>query len=168
MSDSDISRSLSPTTSNSSSAPPPLSELQQLKVALSVQFDKAVLEHCLGLSKLPGILPLANCMIAVCFDTESWVYDHDKLTEIGVATFDSRDMYAVKEPGKYGGKLLEQVYFYHARIKEYSHLLNLKYCVGDPDTTRSGQTRFLTKDQACAMLTELFAWQKVLRPLRRQ
>ena len=134
MSDSDISRSLSPTTSNSSSPSPPPSELLQLKVALSVQSDKTVLEHCLGLSKLRGVSPLADCMIVVCFDTESWTYDHDKLTEIGVATFDSRDMYAVKEPGSYGGKLLEQVYFYHARIQENAHLLNLKYCVGDPDT----------------------------------
>ncbi|KAJ4377543.1 hypothetical protein N0V83_000368 [Neocucurbitaria cava] len=157
MSDSDISRTLSSTDSSTIQSPPP-SELQQLKTALSMQSDETILEHCLGLHKLQGVSSLADCMVVVCFDTESWTRDHDRLTEIGVATFDSRDMGAVKEPGSYGENLLKQVYFYHARIQENAHLVNIKFCVGDPDSNRFGQTRFVTKDQASNMLRDIFAW----------
>lgn len=89
--------------------------------------------HCLGLSKLEGVPSIAENMIVVNFDTENWVANHDALTEIGVSTFDSRDMRALKEAGMNGENLLKQVYFYHARILENAHLLNIKYCVGNPD-----------------------------------
>ena len=72
-------------------------------------------------------------MIVVCFYTESWTYNHNKLTEIGISTFDSRDMRALMRSGSYGENLLKQIYFYHARIQENAHLLNVKYRVGDPD-----------------------------------
>jgi hypothetical protein len=91
------------------------------------------MEHCLGLSKLEGVPTLADNMIVICFDTESWTHNHKKLTELGIATFDSRDTWALKDPGNYGEKVLKQVYFYHARIEENSHLLNIKFCVGNPD-----------------------------------
>ena len=57
-------------------------------------------------------------MIVVCFYTESWTYNHNKLTEIGISTFDSRDMRALMRSGSYGENLLKQIYFYHARIQE--------------------------------------------------
>ena len=91
-----------------------------------------MLEHCLGLSKLKDVSPLADNMIVVCFDLESWARDHSKLTEIGISTFDSRDMRALEEPGMHGEELLKQIYFYHARIEENAHLINIKFCVGDP------------------------------------
>ena len=54
-------------------------------------------------------------------------------TEIGVSTFDSRDMRTVKKPGLHGENLLDKIYFYHARIQEDAHLINIKFCVGNPD-----------------------------------
>jgi hypothetical protein len=107
--------------------------MQQLKAELDRKAPKAVLEDCLGLKKLDGVSELADNMIVVCFDTESWIHNHNKLTELGVATFDSRDTRALKKPGAYGEGLLKQVYFYHARIEENAHLLNIKFCPGDPD-----------------------------------
>lgn len=92
-----------------------------------------VLSHCFGLSKLEGVPSAAENMIVVNFDTENWVAKHSALTEIGVSTFDSRDMRALKEAGMHGENLLRQVYFYHARILENAYLRNIKYCVGDPD-----------------------------------
>ena len=123
---------LSSPANGSSSPSPPLSVLQQLKTELSYKSGKAVLEHCLGLSKLKDVSPLADSMIVVCFDLESWARDHSKLTEIGISTFDSRDMRALEDPGMHGEELLKQVYFYHARIEENAHLINIKFCVGDP------------------------------------
>ena len=79
MSDSNVSRSVTPATAGSSSPPPLPSALQQLKAALSGKTDKVVLEHCLGLIKLEGVDSLADCMIVVCFDTEGWVHDHNRM-----------------------------------------------------------------------------------------
>jgi hypothetical protein len=120
-------------TDGSAPPSPKLSPMQQLKAELDRKPSKAVLEHCLGLKKLDDISALADNMIVVCFDTESWTHDHNKLTELGVATFDNRDTRALEKPGAYGEELLKQVYFYHARIEENAHLLNVKFCPGDPD-----------------------------------
>ncbi|KAI4941356.1 hypothetical protein J4E91_010801 [Alternaria rosae] len=160
MSDSNQSRSLSPgwSTDGSSSHPPPLSPTAQLKLALASKSSRAVLSHCLGLSTLEGMPAAANNMIVVNFDTENWVCNHNMLTEIGVSTFDSRDMRALPGPGMHGEELLKQVYFYHARILENAHLLNLKWCPGDPEANRFGSTRFLTKSEAKDMLTAMFQW----------
>ncbi|KAF1828495.1 hypothetical protein BDW02DRAFT_615400 [Decorospora gaudefroyi] len=173
MPESEVYGSVSPATGGSSSPLP--SELEQLTTMLSSKSSKEVLEHYLGLNKLQAVSPVAENMIVVCFDTESWTNDHNKITEVGVSTFDSRDMRVVKEAGPYSENLLKQVYFYHARILENAHLLNIKYCVGNPDTqvispssqptsadrmisNRFGQTRFLTRPEACGMLTEMIAW----------
>jgi hypothetical protein len=145
-------------TKNSSSSSISLSPLQQLKAVLDSQSSKSVLDHCLGLSKMEGVSQLADAMILVCFDTESWTRDHSKLTEIGIATFDSRDMGALEAPGMHGENLLKQVYFYHARIEENAHLLNIQYCPGDPNTNRFGQTRFVPQANAPAMLEGFFKW----------
>jgi hypothetical protein len=127
----------SPSTpvSDTSSLPSPKpSALEELKAELSYKMGEDVFKHCLGLAKLEGVSKLADSMIVVCFDTESWTHDHSKLTEIGVATFDSRDMKALDGLDMHGESLLKQVYFYHARIEENAHLVNIKYCVGDPES----------------------------------
>ncbi|KAI4628008.1 hypothetical protein J4E80_002144 [Alternaria sp. BMP 0032] len=157
MSDSSYSRSPS-RDSNDSSSPPPLSPNAQLELALVTKSSRAVLSHCLGLSSLDGVPPSAKNMIVVNFDTENWECKQSALTEIGASTFDSRDMRALAGPGMHGEDLLKQVYFYHARILENAHLLNLKWCPGDPEANRFGNTRFLTKSEAKEMLTAMFQW----------
>lgn len=137
MSSSGASASSIPNSSPSSTAPPspplvPASQFQELREALRSKPSKAILEHCLGISKLSDVRKSADNMIVVCFDTESWVRDQKRLTEIGIATFDSRDMRAVRKPGMHGEELLKQIYFYHARIQEHAHLINIKFCSGDP------------------------------------
>jgi len=99
---SSSSTSLSSPADGSSSPSSPLSALQQLKTELLYKSGKAVFEHCLGLSKLEDVSSLADNMIVVCFDLESWARDHSKLTEIGISTFDSRDMRALEAPGMHG------------------------------------------------------------------
>jgi len=36
-------------------------------------------------------------------------------------------------PGLHGENLLKNVYLYHVRIAENAHLINIKYCVGNPN-----------------------------------
>jgi len=158
MSTSDMSHSDFASSSGSSSSASSLSALDQLSKALLTKNSQEVLSHCLGLSPLSNVPSLADNTILICFDTESWTSNHSAITEIGVSTFDSRDMRALATPGLHGEHLLQQMYFYHARIQEHAHLLNIKFCVGNPDANRFGQTRFLKKEQARGMLKEMFAW----------
>jgi hypothetical protein len=134
MSNSNISRSASRSTGGSSPPSPLSSEIQQLASTLALKSSREVFSHCLGLSKLKGVPAVADNMIVLSFDTESWVSNHDAITEVGVSTFDSRDMRALESPGLHGENLLKQVYFYHARMLENAHFLNLKFCVGDPES----------------------------------
>ena len=133
MSDSEVSRDPSPVSGGSPSPPPP-SGNKQLAEELFRKTGKQVFEHCLGLSKLSGVSSAADDLIVVCFDTENWTHNSNAITEVGISTFDSRDTRAVKEVGSYGANLLDKVYFYHARIVENAHLINIKFCVGNPDT----------------------------------
>jgi hypothetical protein len=107
--------------------------IQGLKTALASKTSRAVFEHCLGLSTLQDVPALADNMIVVCLDLENWVRDQSRLTELGIATFDSRDMRALSAPSMHGEDLLKQVNFYHARIQENTHLVNKTFCVRNPD-----------------------------------
>jgi hypothetical protein len=133
MSDSDISRPASRATGGSPSPPPP-SANQQLANELVYKSGKEVLEHCLGLNTMKDVSPAADDIVVVCFDTEVWTHNANAITEVGISTFDSRDTRGVKDVGQYGENLLKQAYFYHARVVENAHLINVKFCVGDPDT----------------------------------
>ncbi|KAF3034108.1 hypothetical protein E8E11_000059, partial [Didymella keratinophila] len=150
-----------PSASNGSASPsPPPSEMTQLDAYLkNLKDDAAILRYCLGLEGLPGAPPLAKNIIAVASDTESWCHEPNPLTEIGICTFDSRDMREIKQAGPYGENLLKAMYWYHMRIEPNSHLINREpYHSGDPLKNRYGNTRFFTAPEAKRMLTKCFGW----------
>jgi hypothetical protein len=132
--------------------------LAELKGYLDTKTNTEVLRHCLGLSTFEDAPYMIDRIIVVCFDTEGWTADSSKLTEVGFNTFDTRDTRAVSAPGTYGKNLMDQVFFYHIRVQENSHLLNIKYCPGDPMSNRFGQTRFLTIDETKTCLDKTFGW----------
>jgi hypothetical protein len=105
----------------------------QLTETLAERSGKSVLEHCLGLETLSGGSSLAKHMVVVCIDTESQERNHSKLTEIGSAIFEIQCMNVIQSSGAHGENLLNQAYFYHARIEENTHLVNIDFCVGHPE-----------------------------------
>ncbi|KAF2242329.1 hypothetical protein BU26DRAFT_524476 [Trematosphaeria pertusa] len=144
---------------STSPTPPPqsLTELQLLSAFFYDKSQKDVLKHCLGLEPIPDAPALANSAIVVCFDTEGWTADPSKITEVGLSVFDSRDLRPL-DPGPHGENYLKQIWFYHIRIQPNAHLLNIRFCVGHPETNRFGQTRFLTPEEAQGCLKECFGW----------
>jgi hypothetical protein len=50
-------------------------------------------------------------MIVVASDTESWCHEPSSFTEIGICTFDSRDMRQIKHTGPNGEELLKAMYW---------------------------------------------------------
>jgi hypothetical protein len=122
--------------------------MAQLRAYLHGQSLPAVLRHCLGLESLPGAPALVDSIMVVAFDTEDYERNHDRLTEVGLCTWESKTMRSItgidghdqperqmdyiEDVGPYGEKLLENMFFYHARIQENAHLINQKFCPGDP------------------------------------
>ncbi|KAF2649766.1 hypothetical protein K491DRAFT_566932, partial [Lophiostoma macrostomum CBS 122681] len=107
--------------------------------------------------------PLMGHMIVNAIDCESHEYNHDKLTEIGLAAFESKDLRKLRFDGKqdigpFAENLLSQVYFYHYRLKPNAHLLNKHFCPGDPTKNRFGQTRFVSVQEAQTALKDAFQW----------
>jgi hypothetical protein len=97
-----------PSSASASASPSPTpSQLDQLRAALNTTSGKQVLEHCLGLEQLKADLRLADSMVVVCLDTESWTHDQGKLTEIGIATFDCRDMRPGSHPRHVWGRVAQ-------------------------------------------------------------
>jgi hypothetical protein len=122
--------------SDSSSVPSPPSDLDQLARYLvdSSSSDLEILQHCLGLQDLVQAPPLAKNMLVIAFDTESWVWDSKRLTEIGFCIIDSRDMRKVKDIGPHGQGLLQCMYWHHVRIQPNAHLINKEpFLSGNPD-----------------------------------
>lgn len=153
------------------------------------QSQASVLRHSLGLERLPGAPALADSLMVVAFDTEHYERSHDRMTEIGVCIWETKEMRnatgtnvpsmanlslntndidsgikEVKEEqiddftdlGPYGEKLLQKMLFYHVRIEPNAHLINRKFCPGNPKANHFGNTRFLTVQETGEMLTELF------------
>ncbi|KAF9697722.1 hypothetical protein EKO04_004467 [Ascochyta lentis] len=134
----------------------PSTAMRQLKAFLNRPdiSDAAIIRHCLGRENLPGAPSLAENMIVIAFDVESWIHDTILLTEIGFCIFDSREKRKIELAGPHGENLLESMYWYHVRIQGHAHLINP---TGDPETNRFGTTRFLTIPEARNMLIECFS-----------
>jgi hypothetical protein len=134
-------------------------ELAELAAYLKKKIQADILRYCLGLKDFPDAPPLAKRIIVICFDTEGWTADSAKITEVGFNTFDVRDMFKLGgKRGPHGLNLLKNVYFYHIRVQPNAHLLNIKYCPGDPTANRFGQTRFLTRGETQGCLNDAFGW----------
>ncbi|KAF2117088.1 hypothetical protein BDV96DRAFT_657137 [Lophiotrema nucula] len=120
--------------------------------------DLTMIRHCLG-SYIYDAPPLAQHVITNVIDTE--IYDKNgkqRLTELGIVPFDSRDMGRLAELGEHGENYLRNLYYYHYRLAENAHLGFKKTREGKPATNRFGQTRFVTEQQARLLLENTFAW----------
>jgi hypothetical protein len=121
----------------------------------------AKLRYILGLDVAANAPLLARSIVVNCIDTEHYVWDQSKLTEIGINTFASGDLRQLSaNPGPNGENLLQQVYYYHFRMIPNAHCINTRYCVGNPENNRYGNTRFATYEKAKTMLTECFYWDR--------
>ncbi|KAJ4985335.1 hypothetical protein SVAN01_09186 [Stagonosporopsis vannaccii] len=136
-----------------------LSRSRQFETFLDSVDDATILRHCLGLEAVSNAPAIAEDMIVVAFDTESWVWDSSKLTEIGFCVFDFRDLRRVEDVGPYGENLLMGMYWYPIRVQPIAHLVNQEHFLrGYPELSRFGTTRFLSVPEVKNFLTEAFGW----------
>ncbi|KAI8943427.1 hypothetical protein NX059_001437 [Plenodomus lindquistii] len=95
-------------------------------------------------------------VVFVCVDVESYEQAHHKITEVGIATLDTRDLLGVA-PGVDGTEWSKKVRARHFRINEHRHLVNHKYVSGYPDKFKFGESTFIPLDQAAEHVAKCFS-----------
>ncbi|KAF2443453.1 hypothetical protein P171DRAFT_362217 [Karstenula rhodostoma CBS 690.94] len=86
--------------------------------------------------------PYDRSVIFICVDVEAYEKDHSKITEVGIATLDTRDLMHVA-PGKDGEAWRSLIKARHFRVKEYAHLVNNEYVAGCPSSFFFGKSDFV-------------------------
>lgn len=71
-------------------------------------------------------------VVFVCVDVEAYERDSKLITEIGIATLDTRDLKDVV-PGELGKEWMTKIRARHFRIKEHSYLNNTEFVAGCAD-----------------------------------
>jgi hypothetical protein len=94
-------------------------------------------------------------VVFVCVDVESYERAHDKITEVGVATLDTRDLEGVA-PGKDGESWRSKIRARHFRIEQYKHLINCDFVHGCPDRFDFGTSEFVRLEEAAARVGTCF------------
>ena len=104
---------------------------------------------------LPAPTAFDQSVVFVCADVEAYEKDHSKITEVGVATLDTRDLAGVA-PGKDGEAWRGKIRARHFRINEYRHLVNNQYVSGAPNAFDFGVSTFVSLKDAPAEVDACF------------
>lgn len=84
-------------------------------------------------AETPASFEQEDSVVFVCVDVEAYEKDTKKVTEIGVATLDTKDIGGVA-PGEGGKNWMPAIRARHFRINEHKHLNNSEFvngCAGD-------------------------------------
>lgn len=104
---------------------------------------------------MPAPFTFDRSVVFVCVDVESYERAHDKITEIGIATLDTRDLDGLA-PGNDGENWRLKVRARHFRIEQYKHLRNHEFVHGCPDRFDFGTSEFCSLEDAAAKVGACF------------
>jgi hypothetical protein len=96
---------------------------------------------------LPAPFAFEKSVVIVCVDVESYERAHHKVTEIGIATLDTRDLVGIA-PGEDGIDWRKKIKARHFRIKENRHLINHEFVAGHPEGFEFGESTFIDLKEA--------------------
>ena len=95
-------------------------------------------------------------VVFVCVDVESYERAHHKITEVGIATLDTRELTNVA-PGANGQNWRGLIRARHFRVKEYAHLVNSKFVQGCPDRFYFGKSDIVPLAEAPTHVAACFS-----------
>lgn len=95
-------------------------------------------------------------MVFVCVDVESYERAHHLITEVGIATLDTRDLVNTP-PGPDGEKWRPLIRTRHFRIKEHAHLVNSAFVQGCPDRFYFGESTMVSLAEAPVHVAACFS-----------
>lgn len=103
----------------------------------------------------PPPYPFEQDAIIIAIDCEAYERTPKVVTEIGLATIDTRDLQG-QAPGEAGVDWHKHIRPRHFRISEHKHLVNHLYCKGAPDQFDYGQSEFIDQQHIASELTKCF------------
>lgn len=93
--------------------------------------------------------------ILIAIDVEAYEHPPRMITEIGVATLDTRDLKGIA-PGENGREWQKFIRGRHLRIAEYKRYKNRRWVKGCPDAFEFGTSEFVPKKNTAAHLSSCF------------
>ena len=98
-----------------------------------------------------------SSVVFICVDVESYERDHNLITEIGIATLDTKDLIDVS-PGEGGIEWMNKIRARHLRIKERTHLVNKDFVNGCADRFEKsfGTSEFISIKEAPQVVASCF------------
>ncbi|KAI9810326.1 MAG: hypothetical protein M1832_001360 [Thelocarpon impressellum] len=103
----------------------------------------------------PAPFPPESAVIFISVDVESFERNHNLVTEIGVATLDTRDLVGLA-PGEAGKAWIGRIRARHFRIQEYAHLRNKDFVDGCADQFEFGDSEFVSIRNAASAVAACF------------
>ncbi|KAF2268931.1 hypothetical protein CC78DRAFT_575474 [Lojkania enalia] len=104
---------------------------------------------------LPAPHPFDMSVVFVSVDVESYERAHSKITEVGVATLDTRDLVDIA-PGEDGKNWMSKIRARHFRIRQHMHLHNSEFVQGCADRFEFGTSEIVDLDEAPAIVKACF------------
>ncbi|EMD00601.1 hypothetical protein BAUCODRAFT_81223, partial [Baudoinia panamericana UAMH 10762] len=103
----------------------------------------------------PVPYPFELDVIFIAVDAEAYELSPKVVTEVGVATLDTRDLQG-QAPGRAGEEWHKHIRARHFRIVEHKKLVNSKFVQGSPDRFEFGKSEFVGKEVIASQLTACF------------
>jgi hypothetical protein len=104
---------------------------------------------------VPAPHPFDEDAIIIAFDAEAYERPPHVVTEVGVATLDTRDL-CHEPPGVVGEHWQKYVRARHFRVIEYKHLCNHDFVTGCPDRFEFGNSELVGQINLASVLTSCF------------
>lgn len=95
--------------------------------------------------------------IFIAIDLEAYESPPRMITEIGLATLDTRDLKGIA-PGDIGKEWHRFIRGRHIRVDEWKHLVNHQYVTGCPGSFEFGESEFVPKNQVGSVLASCFRY----------
>ena len=89
----------------------------------------------------PALYSQEESVVFVCVDVEAYERNTRQITEIGIATLDTRDLESLN-PGDGGVNWWEKIRARHFQINEHKHLNNAEFINGCADRFEFGYVQF--------------------------
>ncbi|KAF2717467.1 hypothetical protein K431DRAFT_233035 [Polychaeton citri CBS 116435] len=94
-------------------------------------------------------------VVLIAIDLEAWEHSSNVITEIGIATLDSRTLNGLA-PGRVGEAWQQVVRGRHFRILEHKNKVNEDFVQGCPEKFEFGESEFVARDLAASACTSCF------------
>lgn len=104
---------------------------------------------------LPSPFPFDQEPIIISFDVEAWEMSPNPITEVGIATLDTRDLKGIA-PGRVGTDWQKLIRARHFRILEHAQHKNGRFVDGCPEHFEFGASEFVSKDSIAQVLATCF------------